>query len=286
MGKCFEDEFKHSVVRFTHFARAKGNITLQGALAAFLSGAAILCRPGQPGFDAAIPFLKDRREPISLNNIGPLIVSWKNAQVALPAAQVAVDAAFLGCFKGDETARSYIVLIQELGVQRRRPTTTGFGQPEPQGKPRRTKSKAKSEASEVVANSVKIKKSARINVALQRPIHPRYTITVRGCTEDVYGIVKDPSVYVQLLQSRSMLGEHGYQDDESISALRELKPWSFDDQTDYHYIVGGGWGNSLSVNTEPVYIGVEGSQPPVEMEEEDAEEDADDPSSLMMDVDS
>jgi hypothetical protein len=72
----------------------------------------------------------------------------------------------------------------------------------------------------------------------KRTGHPRYSIFAYGCSPTVYRGIREEqrAGFALLLRLRDFLGEHARRDDNSIAALRSMKPfWSLG-QNCYHWI--------------------------------------------------
>lgn len=207
MGEAFDDYFKNSVVRFTHFAQVDDDwgVTTDAAFAAFVRGLAIQCHPFQEGVNVVIPVLINKDKPVEEENITLLLISFKNRPMASNVRDVAIYAEQLGCFPEESNAggiRSYINLTMELGIQP--PGPSGVNAPTPQStnnSPRRVRGSPS-----------------------QKPVHPRYLIRIYGCSPTVYGVVHDKDVYAHLLHSRPIFTEHP-RGDPFVSAVRRLQPF-------------------------------------------------------------
>ncbi|CCM01046.1 uncharacterized protein FIBRA_03094 [Fibroporia radiculosa] len=54
--------------------------------------------------------------------------------------------------------------------------------------------------------------------------HPRYAISVEGCSRSVYAVIKNRDAYVYLLGGRDIYEEHPRQDGANLRQVRRLKP--------------------------------------------------------------
>src|ERR1700733_9987061 len=118
----FEQYFKNSVVRFTHFARAEddSSMTTRAALSAFVRGFAIQCHPLQRSADVGMPILINKDGPVTEENMTFALISFKNRYRGRNIRDTAINADLLGCFPetgptGSGRLRSYVSLIMEFG---------------------------------------------------------------------------------------------------------------------------------------------------------------------------
>ena len=243
-GEAFDDQFKNSVVRFTHFARADDDsgVTTGAALAAFLRGLAVQCHPYQPSADIAVAMLMDKNKPVVEENMSIMLISLKNKSRASNINDTAVDADQLGCFpesdftdleEQDRGIRPYISLVMELGIQPKTlsppknypQTTAGTLKRSNDVESAATRKKAKTipfaRHAPIDSNLQALRRSARIRK--KQPVHPRYLIRVRGCSPSVYSVVQDKDVYAHLLHARPIFTEHS-RPEEFVTSVRRLKP--------------------------------------------------------------
>jgi len=99
-GEAFDDQFKNSVFRFTHFARADDDsgVTTGAALAAFVRGLAIQCHPYQQSADVVMPMFRDKNKPVEEKNMSIMLISFENKSRVLSISDTAVDADQLDVF--------------------------------------------------------------------------------------------------------------------------------------------------------------------------------------------
>ena len=247
-GVAFEDYFKNSVVRFTHFVRAADATVMVGdARSAFLRGFAIQCHPFQESFDVAVPVLIDPTKPITEDNMTWILISLKNKKKGLRIEKTTIDADKLGCFPqpdsmdDPETRRSYISLIMELGIQH--PTPSPIREPSeccaPTSNPLKRHGstgtniakKAKTDSScvqtprapssTIDTNWQGVRSSPRASKTWAR--HPRYLIRIRGCSSNVYAVVHEKDAYTRLLRAEHILSEHSRKGDY-LKAAQRLMP--------------------------------------------------------------
>ena len=247
-GEAFDDQFKNSVVRFTHFARADDDsgVTTSAALAAFVRGMAVQCHPYQQPADVAMAMLMDKNKPVVEENMSIMLVSFKNKSRASNINDTAVDADQLGCFPEsdltdlegqDRGIRPYISLVMELGIQPKTlsPSAAPKNYPQTTAGTLKRSNDVGSAATRKKAKTVPFARHATIDSNLQalrisarirkkQPVHPRYLIRVHGCSPSVYSVVHDKDVYAHLLHARPIFTEHS-RPEEFVAAVRRLKPF-------------------------------------------------------------
>jgi hypothetical protein len=248
---AFDDQFKNSVVRFTHFARADKDtgVTTGAARAAFVRGLGIQCHPYQQSTDVAIPVLRDKNKPVKEENMSILLISFKNQSRALNISDTAVDADQLGCFpesdltdlkEQDGGIRPYICLVMELGIQPKIPSplvaskncppttagtlkrSTNVGSAVSRKKARTSSLAPVSSQAAIDSNLRAVRRSPRLGT--KQLVRPRYLIRIRGCSPSVYAVVHNKDVYAHLLHARPIFTEHP-RGEEFVAAVRRLKPF-------------------------------------------------------------
>ncbi|THG99572.1 hypothetical protein EW145_g7240 [Phellinidium pouzarii] len=219
-GKPFREAYKDAWVRFTHFQRAGDSsvISSEACWAAAARAMAFQCSSGQALIDILVPVIFYKNGTLCEANMSAILVQVKGQRVVVTKASVKIDERDLKFFPPPSDERSderpYITLVMELGVQFRtaKPSKYTAGHaPDVNRSPSKVMvSKASDRFSERLASSKK---------------HPRYAITVRGCSPSVYAVVDNKDVFATLLASRHILEEHPRQNAEALSAVRRLKPF-------------------------------------------------------------
>ncbi|THH06984.1 hypothetical protein EW145_g3699 [Phellinidium pouzarii] len=219
-GKPFREAYKDAWVRFTHFQRAGDSsvISSEACWAAAARAMAFQCNSGQALIDILVPVILYKNGTLCEANMSAILVQVKGQRGVVTKASVKIDERDLKFFPPPSDERSderpYITLVMELGVQFRtaKPSKYTAGHaPDVNRSPSKVMvSKASDRFSERLVSSKK---------------HPRYAITVRGCSPSVYAVVDNKDVFATLLASRHILEEHPRQNAEALSAVRRLKPF-------------------------------------------------------------
>jgi hypothetical protein len=240
-GTTFEAAFTAATIRFTHFAKAGDTsvVSDHSAFVAMCRGAAWQCFNQQKDIDIIVPVLL-WDDPIGRFVMSAILIQIKNRTTK---QAIYVDAEKLNFFSpgGNNLAqtRPYIVLTMDLGVQ---PT------PPPVPKP---KAKSESKAAQAATppfTPAKLVTPQKVNVheagkpraprgAKPPPNHhPRYFISVTGCSSGVYNVItpQEENIYAQLLTSRSLINEHPRQEKMFREAVQQLKPtWEYGSSYDW-----------------------------------------------------
>lgn len=240
-GTTFEAAFTAATIRFTHFAKAGDTsvVSDHSAFVAMCRGAAWQCFNQQKDIDIIVPVLL-WDDPIGRFVMSAILIQIKNRTTK---QAIYVDAEKLNFFSpgGNNRAqtRPYIVLTMDLGVQ---PT------PPPVPKP---KAKSESKAAQAATppfTPAKLVTPQKVNVheagkpraprgAKPPPNHhPRYFISVTGCSSGVYNVItpEEENIYAQLLTSRSLINEHPRQEKMFREAVQQLKPtWEYGSSYDW-----------------------------------------------------
>jgi hypothetical protein len=233
----FADAFEDAIVRFTHFGKMADDTgtTTDAMWVAFVRCMAMICLSSQRTVDIVIPVLLEQGKKIEESAMTGLLIQVKRRKDKGSRIRYGIDQKAVGLFPADSRAvsRPYVTLVAELGVQLPfSPTAITHNivrqkiidhSPNP---PR--KSPVTKKAVEKAPSELHIPQQPQ-KVADPRDTHPRYSIFVYGCSATVYGVISqaDKSTYQFLLGNRDVLDEHPRQDDESLHAVREMKPfWS------------------------------------------------------------
>ena len=257
-GVPFRKAFKDALICFTHFGKMADDtgVTSTAAWVAFVRHMAIMCRNGQHTVDCILPVLLwDTR--LCEHVMTGVLVQFKRQVRSGTIAGYSIDQADINFFpktweKCTHTEsiptsyRPYVSLIMELGVQPKVPkeakTATIY-------KPDQSSSKKKSDRRPQTPPPIEggpdHATPSKIHVPQygQRHHHPegghaRYNVFAYGCSPTVYrGIdAAHKASYALLLSSRDFLGEHPRKDEQSVKAVRRMKPfWSGGDDC-YHWV--------------------------------------------------
>ncbi|KDR73813.1 hypothetical protein GALMADRAFT_633519 [Galerina marginata CBS 339.88] len=251
-GLPFSKAFETAKVNFTHFAKGGDSSILTDKVAwvALARCMAWQCANDQDLVDILVPILL-WDEKLSRDVVSCIMIQVKNRQ---HKTRVVIDADKLGFFtssKDSKAPRPYITLYMELGVSGKKATP-----PNPQAKARTPSKKV----SITTAGHPLLKRgSTRQNTGKVR--HPRYAITINGCSESVYGVIDDQYdrvLFASLLTSKNVLDEHPYQGPENIDAALALKTdWS-EASKSFHFVdlAEGGNVDKTDVDEDVVEEGV------------------------------
>ncbi|RDB30775.1 hypothetical protein Hypma_005735 [Hypsizygus marmoreus] len=223
-GATLREAFCDAQINFTHFAKGGDSsiITDEAAWTALARCIAWQCANGQDMIDLYIPIL------LFDAFLGRYVVSGIFIQVKnrLRKQRVEIDIEKLGFFSsgGTEEARKrpYIALIMELGIK---------------------KTKAQDRIplltpSKVVAKPGPTKKQPTRNSKASTIIkHPRYAISIVGCSNTVYNVVRpqDRPSYQSLLAMNGILEEHPRKDKSHWNAVLRMKPYWIKSAHSFHW---------------------------------------------------
>lgn len=215
-GETLETAFKDARVYFTHFAKASNGHVVSDVTAwmAMARGIIFQCHKQQKKIDLIAYVLLNGEEKLGRKAMTALFIQIKNST---QKKHISIDADKLGFFSpgtDEENRRPYITLALQLGVQPTPPSNKAMV-------PRKVP---------VSPSRVSVGESTRTSPRFaDRAVHPRYAISILGCSHTVYGVigVDERDDFAALLASRSLLAEHPRQDPISLEAVRGLKPfWS------------------------------------------------------------
>ena len=207
-----EQAFEGAFVRFSHFARngIKNVVDTQAALAAVARGMAIQCCQNQEAVDIVIPIvLKDEKLKEDVMSVMLIQVRDREKRVSHPN----IVAESLGIFpRGGQDERPYIVIVMQLGAVVN-PKCTWF-----------VDSPCKYQDSEVKQRANVPRPPRNLEPHLASRTHPRYHITIDGCSNKVYGVITeaDSPRFAGILAARGIFSEHSRP--ELDSQVQELKP--------------------------------------------------------------
>jgi hypothetical protein len=233
----FADAFKDAIVRFTHFGRMADDTgtTTDAMWLAFVRCMAMICWSSQRTVDIVIPVLLKQGEKIKESAMTGLLVQVKRRKNRGSRIRYGIDQKAVGLFPADSRAnpRPYVTLVAEVGVQlpfspaaimqnivRQKIIAHGPNLPK--------KLPVAKKAVEKTLSELHIPQQPT-RVAHPKHTHPRYSIFAYGCSATVYSVIgqTDKSTYQFILGNRDVLDEHPRQDNGSLHAVREMKPfWS------------------------------------------------------------
>ncbi|KZV78176.1 hypothetical protein EXIGLDRAFT_757866, partial [Exidia glandulosa HHB12029] len=202
-GRTLRETFARSVVRITHWVKLgdSSGLSTAGLLAAFVRGVAYIGHSTQELVDHIIPVLIDRDQPLSLDNVTAILQQSKDQSRAGFSGKYDFTAEDLRIFSdldpkltdgtlGDSDLRSrhahaYITILMELGVKQR--------EKEPS-------SPARFETPQLTGRVTRATTTLKQN---QDHIIPRYNIRAYGCSQTIYGVIKNEH---EKSQCRGLLG--------------------------------------------------------------------------------
>ncbi|KAH7925110.1 hypothetical protein BV22DRAFT_1129298 [Leucogyrophana mollusca] len=246
----FAEAFKDARVRFTHFGKMADDTgaTSPALLAAFIRGMAIICWNSQDLVDVVIPVLLNPNDPLAVSSMTGILMQVKLRRNAGPVPKYAIDQKVVGLFAHTEeqdVLNPYITLVAELGVQLRmspaavtkarvRVKLEGENRPTAMQTPRKH---AVAQSSKTTPSKLHIPQQPR-RTSHATKTHPRYSIFAYGCSNTVYRVIEDESrlLYKSLLANKDFLNEHPRQDEDSLAAVRRLKPFWTIGAACYHWI--------------------------------------------------
>jgi hypothetical protein len=243
----FAEAFDDAIVRFTHFGRMADDTgtTSYAMFAAFVRCMAIICWSSQDVVDILLPTLLKRGDTIQESNMTAVCIQIKRRKVKGSVVRYEIDQRAIGLFPPSPTdIRPYITLVAELGVQlpiSKAATTKAIVREnlikfkEDVDKPRTT-TKRKAESPPGTPSEIVIPEQP-VRIAHPKDVHPRYSIFVYGCSDTGYKVIKhsERSLYKLLLGNHDFLDEHPRDDNDSLDAVRRMKPfWSVGHQC-YHW---------------------------------------------------
>ena len=236
----FAEAFKDATVRFTHFVRMADDTgtTTHVMWVAFVRCMAIICWTSQKTVDIVIPVLIKRTSMIEESTMTGLLIQVKRRKDKGSVIQYEINQKEIGFFPADNAdntaaCRPYVTLVAEIGVQLPF-SPAAITQAKVRDKirrhtpnPPRTFTIVKTAIHQTLSN-LHIPSQPK-TIKYPRDTHPRYSIFAYGCSETVYSVISqsDSSTYKFLLGHRDVLDEHPRKTDQSLRAVREMKPfWS------------------------------------------------------------
>jgi len=258
-GISFREAFKDALICFTHFGKMADDtsITSTAAWAAFIRHMAIMCRNGQRTVDCILPVLLWDTELCEHVMTG-VLVQFKRQIQSGTIAELSIDQAKIGffpkaleeCTHGSipTSYRPYISLIMELGVQvkilEKAKTATMYKPDRYPSSSSKKKSDSRPRTPPPIEGSPDHATPSKMYIPhygqRHHPKlgHARYNIFAYGCSPTVYrGIdAGHKASYALLLSSCDFLGEHPRKDEQSLKAVRRMKPFWNGGEDCYHWV--------------------------------------------------
>ncbi|KZT03296.1 uncharacterized protein LAESUDRAFT_684107 [Laetiporus sulphureus 93-53] len=252
-GVAFEKAFEDAYVHFTHFGKNENESisNTHGAWAALVRGMAIQCSTNQDGIDCIIPVTFGVDSKLSERTVTGILIQVKNRE---KRQTIVIDEKSLNRKRGffpkrpiAEDDRPYIAIAMQFGVTltewkrnfsvTRKPYSSPSDFVHGPEIPGRNALPDIAEAPAVVQAQGQSHPGVA-SQGTQLPTgrgkgrgHPRYAITVIGCTPSVYASMEDErkpmnarDVYAFLLGGRGLYDEHPRQSEANLSYLRRFKP--------------------------------------------------------------
>ena len=265
-GVTFEEAFKDAKVNFTHFVKGNDSsvITDNAAWMALSRCMAFQCANGQWMIDLYIPVLL-WDEPLGRYVVSGIFIQIKNQLKKQPAE---IDATQLEFFTDPPAGhaeftryneRPYIAIVMHLGIQ---PGSMNGLATENKVSENEATGNDPAEASPWISpQSSSTTTPSDLNIETDKITHPRYAITIVGCSNAVYNVIEkdDEDKYATLITSRDIVDEHPRQGDSFIGGVLRLKPyWTMQAQS-FHWATSDGdkktEGGPRQEFVEGVYIG-------------------------------
>ena len=234
-GEKFKDAFRDTTLRFTHFitmsSRSNGSDHCPWSSimwAAFVRGAAIIGKNTQDMTYFMIPVLDGKNDKIGESTMTAVLIQITNQIRAGQRNKIGDEA--VGLFPKDARKfHPYVCLVMELGVV---PTqkSKDLDEPKTKGKGRQlaeTSTPTQKRPRTVVEASPSKISIYKAGPAWKKPskseAHARYHIFAYGCSRTIYKDV-EKAKFAKLLGIYDVFDDHARQDDESLAAIRNMKP--------------------------------------------------------------
>ena len=231
-GEKFKDAFRDTTLRFTHFITMSSRSNdgdhcpwTSILWAAFVRGAAIIGGSTQDTTNFMIPVLVGKNDKIGDSTITAILIQINNKIRAGPVHKYLIDAKAVRLFPEDtKKFHPYVCLVMELGVvptQKSNDSDKGKG-----GQSAETSAPTQKRARTVEASPSKIS-MYRAGLLRKKPskaeAHARYHIFAYGCSKTIYKYA-EKAKFAKLLGKYDVFDDHARQDDESLAAIRKMKP--------------------------------------------------------------
>lgn len=239
--QTFEEVFKDAWIRVTHYAQAGDehvfNAGTHAMLAAFVRGMTFICRDENGGGSSFVNFVI----PVLLRDvkIGSSVMTAVFIRVGRRARMGTypiIDAEkhfdfFHPEHNLSEDDRPYVTLIMDLGV---RDPLLDRAIPLAKAKLPLTKHEVSSDTP-----PIKVERSSRRQSQTQKRKHPRYEISVSGCSNTLYNLITEDKVvkYKEILRMPELIPEHTRK--ETISQVMQMKPVFVSGKESYAWIESG-----------------------------------------------
>ena len=188
------EAFSSASIRFTHFIRTSDPIHISLTQAALCRGAAIMCHLTQEAVDFVVPVIMNRDNQMTKAEVTAIFVQCKLRKRRAPAT-LDIDADSIQFFESGQLP--YIAVIMDLG----------------------------GDTDEVKFREQAARQSPRNNHGTLDGVHPRYTVTIRGCSSRVYAAIDngDEPRYQKLL-GRDLYSELVRKSEANVDAVRRMVP--------------------------------------------------------------
>ena len=245
-GVTFEEAFKDAKVNFTHFVKGNDSsiITDNAAWVALSRCMAFQCANGQWMIDLYIPVLL-WDEPLGRYVVSGIFIQIKNQLKKQP---VEIDATQLEFFTDPPAGhveftryneRPYIAIVMHLGIQ---PGSMNGLATENKVSENEATGNDPEASAWIPPQSSSTTTPSYLNIETDKSAHPRYAITIVGCSNAVYNVIEkeDEDKFATLITSRDIVDEHPRQGDSFIRGVLRLKPyWTMQAQS-FHWATSDG----------------------------------------------
>ena len=235
-GPTFEESFEDAYIMFTHFGKAADDwcISDQFAFMALTRNMAIACRERMKFVDLCIPIHFGKEERLSRNTTSAMFISIMDKEKAMGYSRTHIDVSKMEFFTDKTKQRPVINLILQLGAQsagRYMPIELTKMQQTPGllATPKRKDRGGKDifqTPTGVTMLGGEYRDEPKSRAEGTNPGPAYYTIDARGCSSEVYGVVKEGEEHLwdALLASRDFLSEHSRQETQYLNAVMAQKP--------------------------------------------------------------
>ena len=227
-GQTLEEAFQDARLNFTHFVKAGESRIISDEIAwmGLARGMAFVCANGEEAIDLVIPILLWDK-PLSRFVVSAIFFQFKN-RVSKKRVNT-IDAAKLGFFTPAKSGEPdkvkcynippYITIVMNLGVVQHLSMSKTGGKERSQGKPPPVQTEPGPTRGQPQRGKT------------NKEVHPRYAITITGCSNEVYGVIGSgtEASFAQMLSMYDLLNEHPRPDKKYQDAVLRMKPfWMYD----------------------------------------------------------
>ena len=240
-GDTLRTVLKDAMIRFTHFVKMVDDDgpTSDLAYAAFIRCMAVICLSDEATIDCMIPVLL-RDELLCESVMSGILIQFKTkgSKPKYPINRASME--FFAPTE-NEDSRFYMTWVLELGLK---PSPTKLAyipakvRDKKKGKTKEVMSSAPGSSTAAPLSKINIPSGPTGGTRARRSSHARYSLSVYGCTSDVYkGVFSwQADTYAGLVQDQDLLAEHPRQDSNSHALVRRQKPFWITGSDSYHWL--------------------------------------------------